>query len=287
MNWNFNPYGLAGRRTRLLALALCFGSMTAAAAPVAMHFVTKQFPPYAYAGSNGQAAGPMVELLFAACAKAGMECSVSVLPGRRAYRMAEIGEADGIFPIVDSPDRRAEYDLSPDVVRGRYVLLGSSCDRGCVQQLDGTSRTVAAFGPSEASRTLQRMVAAMPGTMAQIEPDHQIVVRKLEAGRYGKNGLALVNDAVARWQMSDAGERRLHEVAMVRAFSYTYAFVRKPGSEGRGRQLSAAINEFCRSGKTAQIFKPYKLLASGCQPAGEPRFPSPSNPMRYAYEILR
>ncbi|MBV8469329.1 MAG: transporter substrate-binding domain-containing protein [Burkholderiaceae bacterium] len=252
-----------------------------------MHFVTKQFPPYVYADSNGQAVGPMVELLFVACAKVSLECSVSVMPWRRAYRMAKIGEADGIFPIVDSPDGRAEYDLSPDVVRGRYVLLGRSCDRGCDEQLDGTSRTVAAFGPSEASRTLQRMVAAMPGAMAQIEPDHQTVVRKLEAGRYGNNGLALVNDAVARWQMSDAGKWRLHEVAVVRAFSYTYAFVRRPGSEGQGQRLSAAINEFCRNGKTAQIFKPYKLLATGCQPAGEPRFPSPSNPMRSSYEILR
>jgi len=274
-------------RTLLMAAAVLAASTLARAAPVTLQFVTKQFPPYAYSGPEGRPAGPMVDLLFAACARAQLLCTVSVLPWRRALRLTETGDVDGIFPIVDSPQRRADFDLSADVVRGRYVLLGVSCERDCSGLQPPAARTIAAFGPSEAVQSLRSVVAESPGAQAQIESDHQIVVRKLLAGRYGANGLALVNEAVARWQVSGTDPRRLQTVAVVRDLDYTYALVRKPGREDLMPRFSDAINQLCRSGETAQIFKPYGLLASNCQPAGAPKRAPRFSPQRYYHEILR
>jgi len=274
-------------RALLIAGAVLAGSTSASASPVTLQFVTKQFPPYAYSGPEGRPAGPMVDLLFAACAKAQLPCTVSVLPWRRALRLTETGEVDGIFPIVDSPQRRADFDLSVDVVRGRYVLLGMACERDCSEVQPPAAHTIAAFGPSEAVRSLRSVVAQSPGAQAQIESDHQIVVRKLLAGRYGANGLALVNEAVARWQILGADPRRLQTVAVVRDFDYTYALVRKPGREDLLPRFSDALNQLCRSGETAQIFKPYGLLASNCQPASASKRTPRFSPPRYYHEIFR
>lgn len=54
----------------------------------------------------------MVGLLLTAYAEAGQACKVSMMPWRRAVGAAEAGEVDGIFPVADSLERRAGFELS-------------------------------------------------------------------------------------------------------------------------------------------------------------------------------
>jgi len=258
-------------RSFLLAALAITPWLTAEAAQTPLRLVTRQFPPYSFAGADGQPAGPMVELLRAACVEAGQTCQVSVMPWRRAVGAAESGEVDGIFPVADSPERRAGFTLSPDVVRGRYVLFarrGQNPDLG----RDLTRRTIATFGPSQASKTLLELAAATPAARIEIEPDQSVVVRKLLAGRYGPHGLALLNEVAARSQLSETDQNDLQAVSLVKEFDYVYAFVPgriPPGFAGR---FATAINELCRSGRTAATFKSYGLTASECGAAAPRRF---------------
>ena len=265
-----------------MALMVLAGSKRTHANQIALQFVTKQFPPYAFVGPAGQATGPMVDVLFAACAKANVQCSVRVVPWRRALRLVETNEVDGIFPIVDSSRRRADFELSPEVVHGRYVLLGLSCRDDCVNPRQLATRTVAVHGPSEASRILQDLLKAIPGAQAQIEPDHEVVMRKLLAGRYGENGLALVNDAVARRQMTSANPPLVHTVSVVRNVYYAYAFARQPSKDDAKFRVFKAIDDLCRSGETARIFKPYDLLAAHCRLKTTPK---PGSRLRQRKEL--
>ncbi|MCE4553956.1 substrate-binding periplasmic protein [Roseateles cellulosilyticus] len=265
-------------RAAAAALALFAASLAATAAPVRLHFVTKQFPPYAFVGADGEAAGPMADLLRSVCARAGWACSVSVLPWRRAYQVIEAGGADGIFPFVDTPARHAQYAMSPEVVRGRYVLLARACAPGCDAPAWPPTGTIAAFGPSEASRTLTALLQTLPGAQPHLEPDAEVVVRKLLAGRYGDDGLALVNEAMANWQLSSRGgpgAQALRPVRVVREFSYGYALTRKRGHEVLAQRLADELQAMCRSGETARLFKPYELVAADCPPveAGLKRAP--------------
>ncbi|MDY0746822.1 transporter substrate-binding domain-containing protein [Paucibacter sp. R3-3] len=259
---------------RLLAalpIALC---LTAEAAPPRpLRLVTRQFPPYSFASADGQPAGPMVELLLTACAEAGQDCQVSLMPWRRAVGAAEAGEVDGIFPVADSLERRAGFELSPDVVRGRYVLFARAGQNPCPGR-DVAGRTIATFGPSQASRTLREVAAAMPSARIEIEPDQHVVVRKLLAGRYGPHGLALLNDVAARHQLPEANRKDLQAVELIKEFDYVYGFVPGRIPPGFSARFAAAINEMCRSGRTAATFKPYGLTVSDCEPASIPRLPS-------------
>lgn len=251
-------------------LALAWLALPASAGPTVLRFVTKQFPPYAYHDANGQAAGPMVELLQAVCARAQWQCQVDVLPWRRAYQRIEAGDADGIFPFVNTADRQGRYAMSPDVVHGRYVLMARGCPTGCDERQHIHAGTIAAFGPSEASRTLMRVIAQHPGSQAQIEADPGAVLRKLLAGRYGTDGLGLVNEAVARWQLSGMPPGTVQTVAVVREFNYGFALLRRPGHEALSRQMAEAIDALCRSGDMARQLQRHDLQAAPCRPMASP-----------------
>lgn len=257
------------------ACALALHGAPAAASPEALRFVTKQFPPYAYTDASGQAAGPMVEVLKAVCSRAAWQCHVEVLPWRRAYQRIEAGEADGIFPFVNTPERRQQYVMSPNVVQGRYVLMGKPGGPGREQGQPPSGRTIAAFGPSEASRTLASVVRQHPGTRAHIEADPGAVVRKLLAGRYGQDGLGLVNEAVARWQLAATPPGSLQTVEVVREFNYGFALLRRPGHETLAQQMTEAIQALCRSGAIRRRLEPYGLQAADCAPSAA-AMPPPS-----------
>lgn len=252
----------------LLAALVAASSASQADTPV-LHFVTKPFPPYTLTDPAGQPAGPLVDLLQAACGRLGWHCVIEALPWRRALALAEQGEVDGIFPLVDSPARRASFHLAPPVVTARYVLLGrrgqALAPGGDPHELAG--RTLAAYGPSDATATLRQLLAGVPGARAEVETDHRAVLRKLAAGRYGDDGLALVNEAVASRLLAEGSLGGLQPVMSVKDLAYSYAFV--PGRVDAGQRLAfaQALRALCAEGTTADLFKPSGLPAAACRHA--------------------
>ena len=247
-------------------LAGMAGLMAQAAwAQAPMRFVTEPFPPYTFA-TDGRAAGPMVDVLQAACAKLGWSCSIEVLPWRRALNMAQHGEVEGIFTVVDSPERRQYFHVSPPVIEARYVLfarLGSGFQyAGDPQTLAG--RVIGAYGPSATALTLEQLIEGVPRTRSEIEPDNRTVVRKLAAGRYGEDGLALANEAVAQHLMREDGLHNLQPAGLVKAFGYSFGLTRQSVDPAQAQALAKTLNELCRSGRTAELLKPYGLSASAC-----------------------
>ena len=236
-----------------------------AVAQPAMRFVTEPFPPYTYA-VDGHAAGPMVDVLQAACARLAWRCEVEVLPWRRALNMAQRGEVEGIFTVVDSPERRQYFHVSPPVIEGRYVLFarqGSAFQYGGdPQALAG--RVIGAYGPSATALTLEQLIDGVPRTRSEIEPDNRTVVRKLAAGRYGEDGLALANEAVAQHLMREDGIRNLQPAGLVKSFGYSFGLVRQNVELAPAQALAKTLYELCRSGRTAELLKPYGMPGAAC-----------------------
>lgn len=247
---------VAGMAT-LLALPAC--------ALTSVRFVTEPFPPYTYA-LDGRAAGPMVDVLVAACARLSWRCEIEVLPWRRALEMAQRGEVEGIFTVVDSPERRQYFHVSPPVIEGRYMLFARQGNglqfKGDAQVLAG--RVIGAYGPSVTALTLAQLIEAVPRARSEVEPDNRTVLRKLSAGRYGEDGLALVNEAVAEVLMREDGIRNLQPAGVVKAFGYAFGLSRQTVDPAQSLALAKALHELCRSGRTAELLKPYGLPGSAC-----------------------
>lgn len=256
---------IRGRSSAAVGAGLLVLAMPAQA-QVVMRFVTEVFPPYTYAAPDGRAAGPMLEVLQAACARLGWNCLVEVLPWRRALGMAQRGEVEGIFTVADSPERRQYFHVSPPVVDARYVLwarLGSSFSyAGDAQGLAG--RTIGAYGPSATALTLEQLIDGV-AARSEIEPDNRTVLRKLALGRYGEDGLGLVNEAVALHLMREDGLRTLRPAGVVKSFAYSFGLSRQGVDPATALALAKALYELCRSGRTAELLKPYGLPGSACQ----------------------
>ena len=87
-----------------------------------LRFVTEDFPPFTYASATAtedRAAGPFVEIVEAVCARMGVDCPVQLLPWRRALALAEMGEVDGIFTVIRSPERERAFHLTRMLVTSR------------------------------------------------------------------------------------------------------------------------------------------------------------------------
>lgn len=248
-----------------VAVLAALVALAARAQMPSLRFVTEPFMPYTYE-VGGRPAGPMVDVLQAVCARLRWRCDIEVLPWRRALGMAQRGDVEGIFTVVDSPERRQYFHLSPPVIDARYVLFarqGSSFQyHGDPHALAG--RIIGAYGPSGTALTLEQLIQGVPQARSEIEPDNRTALRKLAAGRYGETGLVLINEAVAQHLIREDGVRNLQQAGFVRAFAYAFGLSRQTVTLERAQQFDKALTELCRSGHTAELLKPYGLPASAC-----------------------
>ena len=252
-------------KAKTLAMLTVAVVVTAPAQARELRFVTEPFPPYTYA-ADGRAAGPMVDVLHAACTRLAWRCDIEVLPWRRALGMAQRAEVDGIFTVVDSPERRQYFHVSPPVIEGRYVLFARAGSgllySGDAQVLSG--RTVGAYGPSATALTLEALIDGVPRVRSEIEPDNRTVLRKLAAGRYGEDGAALANEAVAQLLMKEDNLNNLQPAGLVKVFGYAFGLSRQNVDLAAAQGFAKALYDLCRSGRTAELLKPYGLPPSPC-----------------------
>lgn len=249
----------------MLAVVVAMQSQAQTRETREMRFVTEPFPPYTYA-ADGRAAGPMVDVLQLACARMAWRCDIEVLPWRRALGMAQRAEVEGIFTVVDSPERRQYFHVSPPVIEGRYALFtraGSGLQyQGDPQVLAG--RTLGAYGPSATALTLEALIEGVPRVRSEIEPDNRTVLRKLAAGRYGEDGAVLVNDAVAQLLIREDGLNSLQPAGIVKVFGYSFGLSRQNVELAQSQAFAKVLYELCRSGRTAELLRPYGLPPSPC-----------------------
>lgn len=254
-----------------LALGLSWVSVFGAAASAAtaappLNFVTEAFPPYTYTEA-GHAAGPMVEVLSEVCAQLRRECRVELLPWRRALRSAERGEVDGILAFVDLPERRKLFHISAPVIDARYVFFaraGQEFTYRGPKSLEG--HVVGVYGPSGASLVLAELIAGL-SVETSLEPDNPTVLRKLLAGRYGEQGLALINESMALLLMRGDGYGGLQATGMAKSFGYSFGLSLQKVKRADRLAFDAALIDLCRKGRVADLLKRHGLPASPCRKA--------------------
>ncbi|MDC6700726.1 substrate-binding periplasmic protein, partial [Leclercia adecarboxylata] len=129
------------------------------ASSVQWRFVTEDFPPFTYPAdasvSNTAgvgAAGPFVEVVSAICARLQYQCTITLYPWQRAFRLAEQGQVDGIFTLARSPQREQIFHISRMLVTSRYSVFAQA-DSSFVfnQPTDMAGRLVGVYGPSGTS----------------------------------------------------------------------------------------------------------------------------------------
>lgn len=145
----------------LLVALLCLGQPCSAADNAGttdtLHFATESLPPFNYE-ENGAPAGPMLEIIQAACNIAQLTCTAEIMPWRRAIALAENGRVDGVFSILLTESREKKFFLSDPIIRTSYsffALKASAWEYRTPSDLNGM--TIGVYGPSGTSETLQEI----------------------------------------------------------------------------------------------------------------------------------
>ena len=228
-----------------------------------LRFVTEDFPPFTYASATAtedRAAGPFVEIVAAVCARLRIDCPVQLLPWRRALALAEDGEAQGIFTVIRSPDRERAFHLTRMLVTSRYGVYARSASRFVFHRPeDLAGRSVAVYGPSGTSFVLGQHLAEVGDVTLILEADNRRLLRMLEAGRFGEQGVAVVNQDVAWHLIDQEGHSDIHEAGELQPVSYAIGLSRAAVSEAEFERFNDALEALIADGSVAAILRHHGL----------------------------
>ncbi len=246
----------------LLALALPVGYSHAEQ----VRFVTEDFPPFTFAATTAPIdtpAGPFVDVISAVCAQLRIDCPIQLLPWRRALALAEGGEVDGIFTVIRSPERERAFHLTRMLVTSRYGVYARSASRFVFHRPeDLAGRTVAVYGPSGTSFVLGQHLTKVADVELILESDNRRLMRMLQAGRFGEQGVAVVNQDVAWHLIEQERLADIHEAGELQAVSYAIGLSRAAVSEAEFKRFNQALESLIADGTVARILRRY-----GLQPA--------------------
>lgn len=227
-----------------------------------LRFVTEDFPPFSYSagGDSKQAAGPLVEIVAATCAQIGYDCPIELLPWRRALLRAETGAADGIFTVIHSPERAARFHITRMLVRSRYsIYVRESSQFIYHRPQDMANRIVGVYGPSGTSYVLAQTLRQVPGVTVHLTPNNRRLLKMLDSGRFGEDGLVVANQDVA-WHLIDEeklpGVREAGELAVV---AYGIGLSRASVDPQQFTLFNDALERLVRDGSVAAILHRHRL----------------------------
>lgn len=229
------------------------------AKPLQLRFVAQPWPPFIHE-ENGKPAGPFADIVQAACEAIRAQCTIEIFPWRRALQMTTEGEADGLLAILDLPERKQLFHLSPPLIHTAYVLYA---------QQDSTLRdptpamlagyTVAAFGPSGTSSVAAKLARAAPNARLTVEIDNATALRKLRMGRYGSKAVVVLNADLGIWLMRQEGDAGLRQVGEVQKITYHIGMARKHLPPAVKDRFIAALEEMVRNGTVRDIAARYGM----------------------------
>jgi polar amino acid transport system substrate-binding protein len=240
-----------------LLAGVCSGAHAAA-----MQFVMQSFPPFVIS-RDGVPEGLFPDVIQATCAALRIECSQRVYPWRRALRMVELGEADGIAAVARLPEREVMLHMMEPLVQSEYaVFTRADNPLAYLVPADLNGYTLGVYGPSATSMAAYEL-ANSPGAAisVELEIDNATVLRKLGAQRYRGPAAGVLNADVGNYLMRQEGFIGLRVAGEVRKIEYSIGLSRKKCSRQQVAAFNAALHELIKNGTVRALLERYGLKA--------------------------
>ena len=243
----------------LLAALLSLGTASADE----FQFAMQQYPPFNYQARGGsEIIGPMADVTMAVCTRIQAQCSIVILPWRRATKMAESGEIDGVLSILPTSNREAKYFFSANVMETAYSFFAPARSTFFYRQpKDLDNHLVAVYGPSGTSIALEELLKSNATARAVIEIDNITVLRKLAAGRYGDDNavVAAMNRDVGLYLMKTEKISGIKPSGDFQKIGYSIGFSKARVSEARFKEFNDALKESIKDGTVRAILDRYGM----------------------------
>lgn len=247
---------------RSLCAALCLSLLPTTGWGQSLQFVTEEFPPFSFS-RGAQVGGAITEVAQAVCDHLTYECSFAIYPWRRSLQLAEDGQVDGIFTVIDSPARQAAFNITPMIVTSRYDVYSlRDNDFEYRQPSDMSGQVIGVYGPSGTSFVLGELLKEVEDVKTQMTTNNQRLMLMLNAGRFGRNGLVVLNSDVARHLTTHNASYRVRRAGHLAEISYGIGFSRKKVSKEQFNAFNQGLQQLTERGDIGRI-----LQAHGLNPA--------------------
>jgi polar amino acid transport system substrate-binding protein len=233
----------------ILGLGLAMGTSAAD-----IEAYTEDWAPYNFE-ENGEVKGISTDILRAACAKAKLQCTFSMVPWARAYKTAQTQYQALAYTTARRPDRENEFLwVGPILPRTTWVYQ-TSATRTPVQNLGDLAKLRIGVVRGEAAEK-DLLAAGVPATALSQQATNTDVLRMLRAGDVD----AMVDTEVGmRWNMKTAGATMagiIQTIKLTDAGGYYFA-INPATPVTTVKKLQDAVDELRSKGKITKITRRY------------------------------
>ena len=244
-----NSHQTARWGAMLLALSFAIGTRAAD-----IEAYTEDWAPYNFE-VNGEVKGISTDILRAACARAKLECKISMVPWARAYKTAQTQYQAMAYTTARRPDREGEFQwVGPILPRTTWVYQSSSTKTTVKSVGDLSKLRIGVVRGEAAAKDL--LAAGIPSLALVEQATNSDVLRMLREGSVD----AMVDTEVGmHWSLkatgTNAGSVR-QTIKLTDEGGYYFA-VNLATPAATVKKLQDAVDEMRHSGQITQITRRY------------------------------
>jgi len=245
-----------------LSIALAFGAVLFSvcfATGAELKLNTQDFAPFNYE-VNGVVAGPAADIIRKVCGDMKIDCSLRLLPWRRAQEEVRNGTAHGMFVIGWNEERAKTLYFSPALLNTEYgFFVRDDSPLDFKQNSDIKGYTVGVYGPSNTATSLAKIKAEIKELTIDMTPDDEAAFRKLAVGRVDA---VFSNRDVGYDLIRKLGLKNLRYAGRQQSLKYYIGFSQKFTDKKVVDQFSAGFRNLHKRGVIQEILAKYKMDAA-------------------------
>lgn len=243
-----------------IACLITCSMLSTAEAKLNVKFATQDFYPFSYK-QNGVVVGPGAEIIRTICNRINAECTITIQPWRRSMSMIKKGKTQSIFMVGKNKEREKWLIFSPAIISTEYGFF--ECTESPINYKDLqslTGKTIGAYGPSNTSYQLEKLVQPMNQAITvDLTPDDITQFKKLSRCRVDA---VYSNRDVGIATIQKLNAHNIRYVGTEKKLNYYIAFSKKNTPAAFIRKFNSKLNEMKKSGELKIILDKYKLQAA-------------------------
>jgi polar amino acid transport system substrate-binding protein len=224
-----------------------------------LKFNTQDFAPFNYE-VGGVVSGPAADIIRKTCSELKFECSLHLLPWRRAQDEVANGIAHGLFVIGWNEERAKSLYFSPPILNTEYgFFVRNDNPLKFKQNADVKGYTVGVFGPSNTATALEKIKAEIKELTIDMTPDDEAAFKKLSLGRVDA---VFSNRDVGYDFMRSLNLKNIRYSGRQQTLKYYIGFSQKFTEKKLVDQFNATFRDLHKRGVIQEILAKYKMDAA-------------------------
>jgi len=220
---------------------------------------TQDFAPFNYE-VNGVVSGPAADIIRKICSEMKIDCSMHLLPWRRAQDEVANGTAQGLFVIGWNEERAKTLYFSPPILNTEYgFFVRDDNPLKFKQNLDVKGYTIGVFGPSNTATALEKIKAEIKELTIDMTPDDESAFKKLSLDRVDA---VFSNKDVGNDMMRKLGIRNIQYSGRQQTLKYYIGFSQKFTDKKLVDQFNATFRNLYKRGLIQEILAKYHMEAA-------------------------